>query len=95
MMLQAAEISKGRTVSQLMAYCHPQAKPQDGSMNRQMYMVKAPLIGYMTASSANACIIKYIIMPMRVNPMITAAGPPVTKDEAEPMNRPEPMAPPL
>jgi hypothetical protein len=27
--------------------------------------------------------------------MITEAGPPVTKDEAEPMNRPEPMAPPL
>lgn len=40
-MLQAAEISKGRTVSHPIPYCQPQAKPQDGSINRQMYMVKA------------------------------------------------------
>jgi hypothetical protein len=32
---------------------------------------------------------------MRVNPMITDAGPPETKELAEPMNRPEPIAPPL
>ena len=64
-------------------------------MNRQMYIVKAPLMGYITASSANACIIKYIIIPMMVNPMITEAGPPEMKELAEPMNNPEPMAPPL
>ena len=44
-MLQAAEISKGRTVNQLMAYSQAQAKPNEGSTKRQMYMVKAPLIG--------------------------------------------------
>lgn len=58
--LQAAEISKGSTVSQPMPYCHPQANPHEGSMNLQMYMVKAPLIGYMTANSASACVIRYL-----------------------------------
>jgi hypothetical protein len=56
--LQAAEISKGSTVSQPIPYCHPQANPHDGSMNLQMYMVNAPLIGYITASSASACIMR-------------------------------------
>ena len=78
-----------------MAYCHPQANPHEGSMKRQMYMVNAPLIGYMTASSAKACIIRYIIIPMMVKPIMTEAGPPVTNEEADPMNRPEPIAPPL
>jgi len=41
--LQAAEISKGRTVSHWMPYSHPQANPHEGSMNLQMYMVKAPI----------------------------------------------------
>jgi hypothetical protein len=56
--LQAAEISNGRTVSQAMPYCHPQANPHEGSMKRQMYMVNAPLIGYMTDISASACIMR-------------------------------------
>jgi hypothetical protein len=56
--LQAAEISKGRTVSHPIPYCQPQAKPQEGSINRQIYMVKAPLMGYMTANSASACIMR-------------------------------------
>ena len=63
--LQAAEISKGRTVSHPMPYCHPQANPHDGSMNLQMYMVKAPFIGYITASSASACIIRYLHILVR------------------------------
>jgi hypothetical protein len=58
--LQAAEISNGRTVSQAMPYCHPQANPHEGSMKRQMYMVNAPLIGYMTDISASACIMRYL-----------------------------------
>jgi hypothetical protein len=58
--LQAAEISKGRTVSQEIPYCHPQANPHEGSTNLTMYMVNAPLIGYMTANSASACIIRYL-----------------------------------
>ena len=29
-------------------------------MNLTMYMVNAPLIGYMTANSASACIIRYL-----------------------------------
>jgi hypothetical protein len=56
--LHAAEISKGRTVSQPMPYCHPQANPHEGSINRQIYIVNAPLIGYITAISASACIIR-------------------------------------
>ena len=64
--LQAAEISKGSTVSQLMPYCHPQANPHEGSMNLQMYMVNAPFIGYMTAISASACIIRYLSMIIRI-----------------------------
>lgn len=63
--LQAAEISKGRTVSQPMPYCHPQANPHEGSMNLQMYMVNAPFIGYMTANSASACIIRYLHIKVR------------------------------
>lgn len=63
--LQAAETSKGSTVSQPMPYCHPQANPQEGSMNLQMYMVNAPLIGYMTAISARACIIRYLEIIVR------------------------------
>lgn len=59
--LHAAEISKGRTVSQLIPYCQPQANPHEGSINLTMYMVKAPLMGYITASSARACIIRYLI----------------------------------
>lgn len=59
-MLQAAEISKGSTVSQLMAYSQAQAKPKEGSTKRQMYMQKAPLIGYRTVSSASACIMRYL-----------------------------------
>ena len=58
--MQAAEISNGRTVSQAMPYCHPQANPHEGSMKRQMYMVNAPLIGYMTDISASACIMRYL-----------------------------------
>lgn len=34
-------------------------------------------------------------MPMARNPMITDAGPPLTKEPPDPMKRPEPMAPPL
>ena len=64
--LQAAEISKGSTVSQLMPYCHPQANPHEGSMNLQMYMVNAPFIGYMTAISASACIIRYLNIIIRI-----------------------------
>jgi hypothetical protein len=56
--LQAAEISKGSTVSQAIPYCHPQANPHEGSMNLQMYIVNAPLTGYMTDNSASACIIR-------------------------------------
>lgn len=63
--LQAAEISNGSTVSQLIPYCHPQAKPQEGSINLTIYMVNAPLIGYMTASSARACIIRYLILQVK------------------------------
>src|SRR6478735_11696085 len=59
-MLQAAEISKGRTVSQLMAYSMPHAHPKEGSTKRQMYMVKAPFIGYRTVISARACIMRYL-----------------------------------
>ena len=59
-MLQAAEISKGSTVSQLMAYSQAQAKPSEGSTKRQMYMQKAPLIGYKTVISASACIMRYL-----------------------------------
>ena len=59
-MLQAAEISKGRTVNQLMAYSQAQAKPREGSTKRQMYMQKAPLMGYRTVSSASACIMRYL-----------------------------------
>ena len=43
-----------------MAYSQEQAKPKEGSTNRQMYIVKAPLIGYNTESSARACIMKYL-----------------------------------
>ena len=57
-MLQAAEISNGSTVSQLMAYSQAMANPRDGSTKRQMYMVKAPLTGYMTDNSARACIMR-------------------------------------
>ena len=64
--LQAAEISKGSTVSQLMPYSHPQANPHEGSMNLQMYMVNAPFIGYMTAISASACIIRYLNIIIRI-----------------------------
>jgi hypothetical protein len=32
-------------------------------MNLQIYIVNAPLIGYMTAISARACIIRYTINP--------------------------------
>jgi hypothetical protein len=64
--LQAAEISKGSTVSQLMPYSHPQANPHEGSMNLQMYMVNAPLTGYMTDISASACIIRYLNTIVRI-----------------------------
>ena len=57
-MLQAAEISNGSTVSQLMAYSQDIANPKEGSTKRQMYMVKAPLTGYMTDNSARACIMR-------------------------------------
>src|SRR5260221_8669656 len=59
LMLQAAEVSKGRTVNQLMAYSQPQSNHQEGSTKRQMYMVNAPLTGYMKESSARACIMRY------------------------------------
>jgi hypothetical protein len=58
--LQAAEISNGRIVSHEMPYCHPQANPHEGSMNLTMYIVKAPFTGYITASSASACIMRYL-----------------------------------
>jgi hypothetical protein len=66
MMPQAAEISKGRTVSQLMAYSQEQAKPKEGSTKRQMYMVKAPLTGYKTDNSARACIMRYVEVPEKM-----------------------------
>ena len=47
-------------MSQAIPYCQPQANPHEGSMNRQIYIVKAPLIGYRTAISASACIIRYL-----------------------------------
>lgn len=56
--LQAADISNGRTVSQLTPYCHPHANPHEGSINFTIYMVNAPLTGYITAISASACIIR-------------------------------------
>lgn len=34
-------------------------------------------------------------IPMMKKPMTTEAGPPDVKDPAEPMNKPEPIAPPL
>ena len=49
-----------------MPYCHPQANPHEGSMNLQMYMVNAPFIGYMTAISASACIIRYLNIIIRI-----------------------------
>jgi hypothetical protein len=70
--LQAAEISKGSTVSQPIPYCHPQANPQEGSMNLQIYMVKAPFIGYMTAISASACIMRYLITIVSIFSLRTA-----------------------
>jgi hypothetical protein len=39
-------------------YSHEQANPHEGSTNRQTYMTKAPLTGYMTDISARACIMR-------------------------------------
>lgn len=72
--LHAAEISKGRVVSQPMPYCHPQANPHEGSMNLTMYMVNAPLTGYKTDNSARACIISHLHTIVRILQQLAAAN---------------------